>query len=34
MTVERLDYKPLPTEEGLPMTIDWLRATQMSGAEA
>jgi dihydroflavonol-4-reductase len=33
-TVERLDYRPRSTEEGLPMTIDWLRATQMSGAEA
>jgi dihydroflavonol-4-reductase len=33
-TVERLHYHPLSTEEGLPMTIDWLRATQMSGAGA
>ena len=33
-TVARLDYQPHSTEEGLPMTIDWLRATQMTGAEA
>jgi hypothetical protein len=29
-----LDYRPRSTEEGLPVTIDWLRATQMTGADA
>ena len=32
LTVERLDYRPVPLDDALRVTLDWLRATHLAGS--